>query len=191
MTQEELDQIAKEAEKVESKMNKLVDPLIKRLEAAEGMTPELKAELKVTADRYTEMQKQLDALDLKLQKANVPNQDAPLYDQIKHIVDQATWIKGYKESKRGGKIDLKGVDLMNVKVGTVTRVADTIPPQFTSFQFVPGRKLHIRDLLPVGSTTSNTIWMPYESASRQPTPAKKWFSQEIRSSCTSKFHCVR
>jgi HK97 family phage major capsid protein len=164
MTQEELDQIGKEAAKVENKMNSLVDPLIKRLEAAEQLTPELKAELKATADKYAKMQEHLDALDLKLQKANVPDQDAPLYDQIKHIVDKTDWIKGFKESKRGGKIDLKGVDLMSVKVGTVTRVADTIQPQFTSFQFVPGRKLHIRDLLPVGTTTSSTIWMPYESA---------------------------
>jgi HK97 family phage major capsid protein len=164
MTQEELDQIAREAAKVETKMNGLVDPLIKRLEAAEQMTPELKAELKKTADRYAKMQEQLDALDIKLQKANVPDENAPLVDQIKHVIEKLDWIRQYKDTKRGGKIDLKGVDLMNTKVGTVTRVTDTIPPQFTPFQFVPGRKLHIRDLLPVGTTTSNTIWMPYESA---------------------------
>jgi HK97 family phage major capsid protein len=164
MTQEELDQIAREAAKVETKMNGLVDPLIKRLEAAEQMTPELKAELKKTADRYAKMQEQLDALDIKLQKANVPDENAPLVDQIKHVIEKLDWIRQYKDTKRGGKIDLKGVDLMNTKVGTVTRVTDTITPQFTPFQFVPGRKLHIRDLLPVGTTTSNTIWMPYESA---------------------------
>ena len=168
LDQNMIDQIEREAEKVERKLNKLVDgkldPLLAKLATMPEISPEMVAELKKYGDRFEALQRQYDALDLKLQKANVPNQDAPLYDQIKHIVDQATWIKGYKESKRGGKIDLKGVDLMNVKVGTVTRVADTIPPQFTSFQFVPGRKLHIRDLLPVGSTTSNTIWMPYESA---------------------------
>jgi HK97 family phage major capsid protein len=164
MTQEEIDQIAKEAEKVEKKMNGLVDPLIKRLEAAEQITPELKADLQKVADKYAKMQDHLDALDIKLQKANVPDENAPLVDQIKHVIEKLDWIKQYKDTKRGGKIDLKGVDLMNTKVGTVTRVTDTIPPQFTPFQFVPGRKLHIRDLLLVGTTTSNTIWMPYESA---------------------------
>jgi HK97 family phage major capsid protein len=54
---------------------------------------------------------------------------------------------------------------MNTKdAGTVVRVTDTIPPQFTPFQYVPGRRFHIRDLMPVGQATSNTIWMPYESA---------------------------
>jgi HK97 family phage major capsid protein len=145
-------------------MNGLVDPLIKRLEAAEQITPELKADLQKVADKYAKMQDHLDALDIKLQKANVPDENAPLVDQIKHVIEKLDWIKQYKDTKRGGKIDLKGVDLMNTKVGTVTRVTDTIPPQFTPFQFVPGRKLHIRDLLLVGTTTSNTIWMPYESA---------------------------
>jgi HK97 family phage major capsid protein len=164
MTQEEIDVIAKEAEKIDKRMNSLIDPLIKRLTVAEEVTPKLEAQLKEASDKYLALQKQLDALDMKLQKANVPDQDSPLIDQINHVIKKADWLTTFKDSKRGGKIDLKGVDIMNTKVGTVTRVTDTIPPQFTAFQYVPGRKLHIRDLLPVGVTTSNTIWMPYESA---------------------------
>ena len=164
MTQEEIDVIAKEAEKIDKRMNSLIDPLIKRLTVAEEVTPKLEAQLKEASDKYLALQKQLDALDIKLQKANVPDQDSPLIDQINHVIKKADWLTTFKDSKRGGKIDLKGVDIMNTKVGTVTRVTDTIPPQFTAFQYVPGRKLHIRDLLPVGVTTSNTIWMPYESA---------------------------
>ena len=163
MSQEELDIIAAEAAKVEKKMNSLVDPLIKKLEKAEEVTPALEAKIKEAADKYIGMQKQLDELDMKLQKANVPNQFAPLSEQFEHVISKATWLAEYKESKRGGKLDLKGMDI-HAKVGTVTRVTDTIQPQFTPFQFVPGRRFHVRDIIPVGTTTSSTIWMPYESA---------------------------
>lgn len=165
MTQEEIDTIAKEAEKVEAKMNKAIDPLIKRLEKAEGVTPELQKAIADAAAKFAPMQAQLDALDLKLQKANVPDENAPLIDQINAIIKKTDWIAQYKESKRGGKIDLKGVDLMNTKVaGTVVRVGDTIAPQFTALQYAPVRRLHIRDLLPTGTTSAPYIWMPYESA---------------------------
>ena len=165
MTQDELDLIAKEAEKVEKKMNAIVDPLIKQMEAGKLSETELKDELEKFKAKFDVLQKQADALDLKLQKANVPDQDAPLGEQIAHVVKNAEFLTVYKETKRGGKLDLKGIDLMNTKVaGTVSRVADTIAPQFTPFQFVPGRRIHVRDLLPVGTTSAPYVWMPYESA---------------------------
>ncbi len=163
-----LELLSKEAEKVEKKMNKLVDgkidPLLEKIAKMGELTPEMAEELKSYGAKFTAMQKQCDDLDIKLQKANVPNQDAPIYEQVMHIVKGMDWTTKWKESKRGGTLDLKGVDIMQYKVGTVTRVTDTIPPQFTPFQYVPGRRFHIRDLMPVGQATSNTIWMPYESA---------------------------
>ena len=163
MTNEELDLIAKQAEAIEKKMNAIVDPLIKRLEKSDEITPALEEKIKAANEKYQEMQKQLDALDLKLQKANVPDQHAPLTEQIDHVISKAEWLANFKESKKGaGKFDLKGIDIH--QKATVTRVTDTIAPQFTAFQYVPGRRFHVRDILPVGQTTSSQIWMPYESA---------------------------
>jgi len=168
MTDEEIKALELEAEKLESKMNKLVDPLIKRLEKLEPTSPEYKAalenELKPVYEKFVKLQERADELDVKLQKMNVPNPDAPVYDQVKALIEKMEWTKGWKESKKGGMLDLKGVDLMNTKASTVTRVTDTIPPQFTPLQYVPGYRFHLRDLLPVGQASSNTIWMPYESA---------------------------
>ena len=168
MTEEEIKALELEAEKLESKMNKLVDPLIKRLEKLEPTSPEYKAalenELKPVYEKFVKLQERADELDVKLQKMNVPNPDAPVYDQVKALIEKMEWTKGWKESKKGGLLDLKGVDLMNTKASTVTRVTDTIPPQFTPLQYVPGYRFHLRDLLPVGQASSNTIWMPYESA---------------------------
>lgn len=168
MDENTLELLAKEAEKVEKKMNKLIDPLIEKLAKLSPDSAEYKSametELKPVYEKFEKLQKQADELDLKLQKANVPNQDAPIYEQVMHLVKGMTWKDNWKETKRGGTLDLKGVDLMQTKVGTVTRVTDTIPPQFTPFQYVPGYRFHIRDLMPVGQATSNTIWMPYESA---------------------------
>ncbi len=157
-----------EAEKIERKMNKLIDgkidPLLAKLTEMGEMTPDMIKEIKGYGAKFEALQKQYDELDVKLQKQNVPNQDAPIYDQIMHVVKGMQWTNSWKADKRGGTLDLKGIDLMNTKASTVTRVTDTIPPQFTPFQYVPGRRFHIRDLMPVGQATSNTIWMPYESA---------------------------
>jgi HK97 family phage major capsid protein len=137
ITMNEFSIIEKEAEKVKAYMNSLIDPL----------------------------QKQIDAMDIQAQKYTTSSTSAPIYDQVLKAVKNAAWISQIKDTHRGGTIDLKGIDLMSTKVaGTVTRVTDTIPAQFTNFQYVPGRKVHVRDLLPVGQTTSPTIWMPYEGA---------------------------
>jgi len=164
----DLDILKAEAEKLEQKMNKLVDPLIEKLAKLDPASAEYKAameaELKPVWEKYEKLQKQADALDLKLQKANVPDDNAPVYEQVMHLVKGMEWVKTWKETKRGATLDLKGIDLMNTKTSTVTRVTDTIPPQFTPLQYVPGLRFHIRDLMPVGQATSSTIWMPYESA---------------------------
>ena len=164
---DEKDVLIQEAEKLEKKMSKLVDnkidPLLEKLAKMGEVTPEMATELKSYGAKFEALQKQADDLDLKLQKANVPNQGAPIYDQVMHAVKGMDWVKDWKSLKRGGTLDLKGIDMMT-KVGTVTSVTDTIPAQFTQFQYNPGRRMHVRDLLPVGTATSNTIWMPYESA---------------------------
>lgn len=165
---EEKDVLIQEAEKLEKKMSKLVDnkidPLLEKLAKMGEVTPEMATELKSYGAKFEALQKQADDLDLKLQKANVPNQGAPIYDQVIHAVKGMDWVKDWKSLKRGGTLDLKGIDMMNTKVGTVTSVTDTIPAQFTPLQYTPNRRMHVRDLLPVGTATSNTIWMPYESA---------------------------
>lgn len=167
MTDEEKLALEQEAEKLEQKMNKLVDPLIKRLEKLEPGTPEyeeaVKSQLKPVYEKYQNLQEQYDALDIKLQKLNVSNPDIPIPDQVKALVEKMEWVKNWKESKRGGTLDLKGIDLMQTKT-TMTRTTDTIAPQFTPLIFAPGYRWHIRDIIPQGMATSNSIWMPYESA---------------------------
>lgn len=157
--------------RIQEKMNAITDPLIKKMEGISEFTPELKADFEKAVKQFAAVQKQCDDLDLKLQKANLNGiKGETLNEMIREIVSKTAWIGNYKESKRGGKIELKGMDIHagadepQSKAGTVTRVTDTIPPQFTSFQYVPGRRFHVRDILPIGQTSSPTIWMPYESA---------------------------
>ena len=167
MTDDEKKAMEEEAAKLETKMNKLVDPLIKRLEKLEPGTDEYKAamenELKPVLEKFEKLQKQYDELDVKLQKLNVQNPDAPISEQVKALVEKMEWTKSWKETKRGGTLDLKGINLMETK-STVTRVSDTIQPQFTPFIFAPGYRWHIRDIIPQGMATSNNIWMPYEAS---------------------------
>ena len=137
MNNEEMKILEAEARKLDEKMKSLTRPL----------------------------QEQIDAIDVKLQKQfGITSTAAPVFDQVLRAVKGENWISEYKNTRRGGTIDFKGIDLMQTKASTVTTVSDTVAPQFAPFQYVPGRPVHVRDLLPVGITTSNTIWKPYESA---------------------------
>jgi HK97 family phage major capsid protein len=140
-----------------------IDPIIEKLAKIGEITPDEAEQIKKYGAKFEALQKQLDELDMTIQKKNVPDAHAPLEDQINHVIEKAAWLGNFKNTYKGaGTFDLKGIDL-HAKAD-VGRVADTIPPQFTPFQFVPGRRLHIRDLLPVGTTTAPYVWMPYESA---------------------------
>lgn len=162
MTDEEKKALELEQQKLEAKMNALVDPIIQKLESFKGEkaaeAEELKKQMEGINDSYKALQKMYDELDIKLQKAATgPNQDDPV-SQIKHAISEANFLKTKESAKRGGIIDLKGIDIMNTKVSV--RVTDTIAPQFTPFVYGPQRR-HIRDFLPVTTTTAPHIWMPY------------------------------
>ncbi len=158
-------------EDTEKKLNALVDPLIKRLEKNEPITEELKKELnQYQADNkkaiddlltnYKELQKQYDVLDMNLQKGKA---DMP-YSIEKHLNEKIIqqdfqhYIKANKKTNHF-TLDLSGMDMKDA--GNVVRVADTIQPQFTGIQYLPSRRFHVRDIIPTGTTTSSTIWMPY------------------------------
>jgi len=120
-------------------------------------------------DMVAPLQSQIDAIDVKLQKQGFAPTGSAVYDQVMRIVKGADFLPRMTDTKRGGVLDFKGIDLLQTKAATVTTVSDTIQPQFTGFQYVPGRPMHIRDLLPVANATSNTVWMPYESATTNAT----------------------
>ena len=160
-------------EQTEKKLDALVDPLIKRIEAIEKdpNATELKNELKQyqldnkkTIDElltnYKELQKQYDALDIDMQKGK---KETP-YSIEKHLSDITVkedfqrYIKANKKTTNF-TMDLSGMDMK--VAGVVTRVTDTIPPQFTGLQYPPSRRFHVRDIIPAGTTSSSTIWMPY------------------------------
>ena len=172
MTQEELDSIAAEAAKVETKMNSLIAPIEAKLAKLEGeltdekkkeLTKQIESDMKAVNDKFLALQKQYDDLDIKMQKQSKVQYEHPIAEQIMSVAGKADWIKNWKDAKRGGTIDFTGIDIMGTKTGTVTRVTDTIPPQFTPLYYPPVRR-HIRDFLPTGTTTAPAIWMPYESS---------------------------
>ena len=147
------------------KLNALVDPLLAKMSTFEKMPDSFKAELLETKTAFEnqmkEFQKQVDALDIKLQKGAISG-ETDSFSGILLKTMNAEWVDNYKRN-RAQKFEIKNMDL-HAKVATVTRVADTIAPQFTNFVYDPARKFHVRSILPVGVTTSPTVWMPYESA---------------------------
>lgn len=156
MNSEELKALADESVQ---KMNALVDPLLKRIEKAEQMTPELKAEIKAANEEF---QKQLDAMNVRIQKGEMNPVAGDTFADVLMKNMSAEWVNSFKKTRRAA-FDVENIEL-HKKAGVVTRVTDTIQPAFTNFIYDPAKRFHVRDILPVGVATSNNIWMPYESA---------------------------
>lgn len=160
-------------EQTEKKLDALVDPLLKRIEAIEKdpNATELKNELKQyqldnkkTIDdlltNYKELQKQYDTLDMNMQKGKA-EQPYSIEKHMGEIIVKEDFQRYIKANKKTSHftMDLSGMDMKTA--GVVVRVADTIQPQFTGLQYLPGRRFHVRDVIPAGTTSSSTIWMPY------------------------------
>lgn len=152
-----LEQLADENVKA---LNALVDPIAQKMIDNEKVTA---AELKKAGELYSALQKQYDELDMKLQKATMQPELSETFGSVLAKTMNDEWLAKYKSNRRSS-FEIKGHDLHSKTAGTVVRVADTIQPQFTQFVYSPARKFHVRDIIPVGTTSSATVWMPYESA---------------------------
>jgi HK97 family phage major capsid protein len=166
MDKELLALIEKNATELKKEIDTRIEEANKKATDGEKLTVEFKAELQKMVAQSIEMQKQLDLMNIAIQKPEQKFQ-SPATELEKSLNTDA--YKAYAKNSKGQKfsINLETSFLQHKDAGTVLvsgQTAGVVQPQYLGMQYPAPYRFHVRDVIPVGTTTSNSIKFPYESA---------------------------
>ncbi len=150
--------------KLDAKLQEYTDNIPK---IGEDLRKEMKGEIEVLAKDFKAMQDQLDKIDVKLQ-GNQPHIIKTLEEIIAEGCKDIRSKYG-SGNKRKFNIELPQADLLTKTTGTTLTTSNTpgvlVPERLaTGIIYAPDRRVHVRDIVPVGSTTSSSLTFPYESS---------------------------
>ena len=130
---------------------------------------EFKGELSELVKKFNKLQEQYDALDVKMQNNLIVPKSKDVKGAITEVfIKESLSLDKYLSTGARGKrkmtFNLDGLELLgktNVDTGDATGVV--VPDRLqTGIIYSPDRRIHVRDLLPVGQTSSNSLTFPYE-----------------------------
>jgi HK97 family phage major capsid protein len=165
---------------IESKLNTLGDAIDAKINAAtEAQKTNLKGELdslkqseiaKLTGD-YAEMQKQLNAIDVKTNRIT-GGMDArkSFGETLTEKLKSDAMFKAFKErNSKSAVIDLAGFPLFTKAAGDMTTgnsfTGEVVPPtRVPGIVVDPERPTHVRDFIATATTDSNTVYYVRETA---------------------------
>lgn len=152
----QLDQIA---EVIDSKIEKANGQV---LENAKGQIDSvLKGEVVALTEKHRELNERFDAVEMASKKAF----DAKAPVSLKSALDQMINEGAIEELRKGNTsrstFQVKAGDMTIANSFTGVVAAETVVPQI---KFDPSRAVHIRSLIPLGSTDANVIRFPKETA---------------------------
>lgn len=136
---------------------------------SDDVKAELKGEVKELVDKFNKLQSQYDAMDVKMQK----NLFVPKATNVKDAIKEAFVKEGLSldkflstgaRGKRKIQFNFDGLQMLGkTNVDTDNATGVVVPDRLaTGIIYAPDRKVHVRDLLPVGQTSSNSLTFPYE-----------------------------
>ena len=165
-------------ELLETKLNKLGEDIDAKINSATeaqktnlyGELDKLKAnELTALTSNYTEIQKQLDAIDAKTNRI-AGAERAKSFGEV--FADKLTNDNAFKafraRSAKSAQIDFNGMSMF-AKAGDMNTgnslTGEVIgPDRVTGIIFDPDRAQHVRDFIPTATTSSNVVYYVRESA---------------------------
>jgi HK97 family phage major capsid protein len=147
----------------ETKLNETIDAKFKALSDVQQKAIET-----VFNGKLQEVQKSVDAMAIEAKRLEIQKTLDDMRETLTKKFESEefkTYIKNFKAgSKKGVNIDLTGVDIQKATVTPSTATTDTSAPDYLSTGIIynPDRKMHVRDLLPGGQTSSNRPTFPVE-----------------------------
>lgn len=178
------DEMAKKLEDLGKDIGKQLEKVNEQVTQSGKASEDTKTELKnatdkfkETADKHTELikkqQEQLDDLEKKAGKLGTPQQPAKNFEtELKSILETNVKFKEYKNrNSRSAQIEMGDVDLFQkastiTTAGALTQTTTPIilPTQTPGIVYQPDRRVHVRELLPVGTTNAQAVAYVEESA---------------------------
>ena len=156
----ELDQIG---DLVDSKIEKAFES------AKDNAKGEIETSLKSEIDnlsteflaKHEEATKRMDSFEVAQKKANVSNEPTTFKGSLIKSINDGAIESLLKGNANAAKFDIKAADMTMANAYSGVVAAETIVPDF---KFDPSRSVHIRNLIPNGTTDAQTIRFPKESA---------------------------
>jgi len=152
----QLDQIA---EVIDAKIEKANGQV---LENAKGQIDSvLKGEVVSLTEKHRELNERFDAMEMASKKAFESKAPVSLKSALDQMINEGAIEELRKGNTSRSTFQVKAGDMTIANSFTGVVAAETVVPQI---KFDPSRAVHIRSLIPVGSTDANVIRFPKESA---------------------------
>lgn len=152
----QLDQIA---EVIDSKIEKANGQV---LENAKGQIDSvLKGEVNALTEKHRELNERFDSMEMASKKSFEANRPMSMKSQIEEMINSGVIDEVRKGNSSRATFEIKAGDMTTGNSYTGVVAAETVIPQI---KFDPSRKVHIRSLIPNGSTDAHVIRFPKETA---------------------------
>lgn len=152
----QLDQIA---EVIDSKIEKANGQV---LENAKGQIDTvLKGEVNALTEKHRELYERLDAMEVASKKSASNAAPKSLKSALESMINEGAIEQVRKGNSSRASFEVKAGDMTIANSYTGVVAAETVVPQF---KFDPSRSVHIRSLIPLGSTDAAVVRFPKETA---------------------------
>lgn len=160
-------------EKIEAKCAEAVE-LAKNSAAEKGdkISADFKAEIKALTEKYAKTAEQVNQLDVDYRKNGFQGKGMTYSEALKGQLQKSEGFNSFKsKTNRSARVDLKGFNLLykadmdsDTNLVDATGVAVIPPTRVPGVFYTPDRPQHVRQFLPIGTTSSNKIEYLQETA---------------------------
>jgi len=134
---------------------------VKVLENAKGQIDTvLKGEVNSLTEKHRELYERLDAMEVASKKAASNAAPKSLKSALEGMINEGVIEQVRKGNSSRAAFEVKAGDMTIANSYTGVVAGETVVPQF---KFDPSRSVHIRSLLPLGSTDASVIRFPKET----------------------------
>lgn len=158
------------SDQIKNQLDQIAEVIDAKIEKANGQVLEnakgqidtvLKGEVNALTEKHRELYERLDAMEVASKKSASNAAPRSLKSALESMINEGAIEQVRKGNSSRSSFEIKAADMTIANSYTGVVAAETVVPQF---KFDPSRSVHIRSLIPLGSTDGNVIRFPKESA---------------------------
>ena len=158
------------SDQIKNQLDQIAEVIDAKIEKANGQVLEnakgqidtvLKGEVNSLTEKHRELYERLDAMEMTSKKYAANAAPKSLKSALESMINDGAIEQVRKGNSSRASFELKAGDMTIANSYTGVVAAETVIPQF---KFDPSRAVHIRSLIPLGSTDAAVIRFPKETA---------------------------
>jgi HK97 family phage major capsid protein len=158
------------SDQIKNQLDQIAEVIDAKIEKANGQVLEnakgqidtvLKGEVNALTEKHRELYERLDAMEVASKKSASNAAPKSLKSALESMINDGAIEQVRKGNSSRSSFEIKAGDMTIANAYTGVVAAETVVPQF---KFDPSRSVHIRSLIPLGSTDAAVIRFPKETA---------------------------